>query len=43
MTKLPKNLQNNILKESNTVILQKIHFFKNFANKTIYSIAQKLN
>ena len=43
MAKLPKNLQNDILKESNTTILQQIHFFKNFANKTIHSIAQKLN
>lgn len=43
MNKLPTNLQNDILKESNTTILQQIHFFKNFANKTIHSIAQKLN
>ena len=43
VTRLPKNLQNDILKESNTSILQKIDFFRNFANRAICEIAEALN
>ena len=39
---LPQEMKKDYLKQSNKKIFQQIRFFKNFMNKTLYNLAEKI-